>query len=150
MPRPGSDVRAYFLEWLERDGYPLWPFWENVRSWWEIRQLPNVRLLHFADLKRDMPGQIRAIAEFLEVPIHDESWERILLHCSFDYMKQNATKSAPLGGAFWDGGAQVFVNRGINGRWTDVLTPGDVAAYDTRARAELGDACASWLASGAR
>ena len=21
------------------DGHPFWPFWENVRSWWEIRDL---------------------------------------------------------------------------------------------------------------
>jgi aryl sulfotransferase len=53
----------------------------------------------------------------------------------------------PLGGAFWDGGAQTFVHRGTNGRWRDTLTDDDCAAYEARARAELGDECARWLAA---
>jgi aryl sulfotransferase len=64
-------------------------------------------------------------------------------------MKANATKSVPLGGAFWDAGAQVFINKGANGRWRDTLTKADVAAYDTRAMKELGEECARWLATGA-
>ena len=150
MERPRDDIREYFLEWLERDGYPLWPFWENIRSWWAIRELPNVMLIHFAELKADMPGQIRRVAEFLDIPIREESWDKILLHCSFDYMKQHATKSTPLGGAFWDGGAQVFVNKGVNGRWTEVLTPEDVERYEATALAELGEKCARWLKTGRR
>src|SRR5690606_29638199 len=69
---PPPSVRRYFLDWLEGDGYPFWPFWENIRSWWSIRRLPNVLLLHFADLKRDLPGEIRRIADFLEIAV-DES-----------------------------------------------------------------------------
>ncbi len=149
MEKPGGDIRAYFLEWLERDGYPLWSFWENIRSWWQIRHLPNVELIHFAQLKADMPGQIRRMAAFLGIPIRAEAWDKILLHCSFDYMKRNATKSTPLGGAFWDEGAKVFVNQGVNGRWSDVLTPDDNARYRAKALAELGEECATWLETGA-
>jgi len=146
--RPREDIREYFLEWLERDGFPLWSFWENIRTWWAARHLPNVELIHFAELKADMPGQIRRMASFLDIPVREESWDRILLHCSFDYMKHNATKSTPLGGAFWDGGAQVFVNKGVNGRWTEKLTPEDVELYRSRALAELGEECATWLETG--
>ncbi len=28
-----ADVRQYFLEWLARDGFPFWPYWENIRTW---------------------------------------------------------------------------------------------------------------------
>ena len=148
IDRPPDDVRQYFLDWLERDGHPFWPFWENVRSWWAIRHLPNVRMIHFAALKKDMPGEIRAIAEFLEIPIDPLRWDAIVAHCSFDYMKKNATKSVPLGGLFWDGGAETFINKGTNGRWREVLTAEDVDRYERRARAELGENCAHWLATG--
>ena len=57
--KPPESLLQYFREWLAGDGYPFWPFWENVRSWWEIRELPNLMLLHFADLKADLPGQMR-------------------------------------------------------------------------------------------
>ena len=145
---PPDSVRDYFREWLDRDGFPFWSLWENVRSWWAIRDLPNVLFVHFAKLKADMEGEIRRIAGFLEVDVAPESWPRILEHCSFDYMKQHADASVPLGGAFWDGGAQVFIHKGVNGRWADTLTEEDVAAYEDRARRELGDACARWLAGG--
>jgi aryl sulfotransferase len=29
--------------------------------------------------------------------------------------EKNATKCVPLGGEFWDAGAQVFINKGVNG-----------------------------------
>jgi aryl sulfotransferase len=64
-------------------------------------------------------------------------------------MKKNDTKSVPLGGAFRDAGADVFINKGVNGRWSDTLSPEESAEYEQRSRVELGDACARWLAAGA-
>jgi len=148
IERPPGDVRTYWRDWFERDGYPFWPFWENVRSWWSIRYLPNVKLVHFADLKRDMPGQIRAAAAFLDIPVNEARWERILEHCSFEWMKKNGKKSVPAGGVFWDAGADVFIHKGVNGRWRDVLSEEECRAYETRAVAELGEECARWLAMG--
>ncbi len=145
---PPDSILQYFDDWLERDGHPFWPFWENLRSWWEIRHLPNVMLLHFGRLKADMPGQIRRIAAFLDIAIDEATWPAILEHCSFDYMKANATASVPLGGAFWEGGARTFIHKGVNGRWRDLLRPEQSAAYEARALAELGEDCARWLATG--
>jgi len=147
--RPPADIRQYFLEWLQFDGYPFWSFWENIRSWWAIRHLPNLMLLHFAELKADLPGQIRRIAAFLDIPIDEARFPTIVEQCSFDWMKANATKTVPLGGALWDGGAQTFVHKGVNGRWRDILTAEDCARYEARALAELGPDCARWLATGA-
>ena len=146
---PPDSIAQYFDEWLAQDGHPFWPYWENIRSWWAIRDLPNVLMLHFGALKADMPGQIRRLARFLEVEPDPAAWPAILEHCSFDYMKAHATPSVPLGGAFWDGGAETFINKGVNGRWRDTLTPQVSAAYEARAIAELGEDCARWLATGA-
>jgi aryl sulfotransferase len=85
---------------------------------------------------------MRRIAEFLDVPVDEARWEETLEYCSFEWMKRHATKSVPLGGAFWDAGAQVFINKGANGRWTETLTPEDVAEYEERAVQELGPDCA--------
>jgi|GEM_PF-5933452 len=43
----------YDREWPDTDGQHWWPFWKNVRSWWAIRDLPNVCLLHFARLEAE-------------------------------------------------------------------------------------------------
>ncbi len=148
IERPPESIHRYFRDWLKNDGHPFWPFWENVRSWWEIRDLPNVKLIHFARLKADMPGEIRGIASYLDIPIDEAAWDTIVDHCRFDYMKANATASVPLGGLFWDGGAQTFVHKGTNGRWRDTLNAEDMAAYESRALAELGPECAQWLSTG--
>lgn len=145
---PTGDIRRYWHEWLARDGHPFWPFWDNVRSWWRIRELPNVMLLHFAALKRDLPGEVRRIAAFLDIAVDPSREPAILEYCSFDWMKKNAAKAAPLGGAFWDAGADTFMNKGTNGRWRDTLSADESARYEQRAEAELGAECARWLASG--
>ena len=145
---PCASIAQYFDEWLEKDGYPFWSLWENVRTWWSIRNLPNVHMVHFANLKSDMPGEIRRIAGFLDIPIDVSKWEQVLLHCSFDYMKANATQSVPVGGAFWDGGAETFIHKGTNERWREVLSNQQVNQYEERALEELGLECSRWLATG--
>lgn len=150
IPRATGDMREYFRTWLDGNGEPFWPFWENIRSWWEVRDLPNVHIVHFEDMKRDMAAEIRAIADFLEVEVDPAIWPQIVRHCSFDWMKANAARVAPLGGIFWDGGPGTFINKGVNGRWRDTLSAEDVADYEAAALAELGPECARWLANGSR
>ena len=146
--RADPDIRRYFLHWLETDGQPFWSYWENVATWWAYRHLPNVKLVHFNALKADPEGEIRRIAEFLDCDIPDAQWPKILEHCSFDYMKKNAQNVAPLGGAIFDGGASTFINKGVNGRWQDVLTVRDNLDYERMALEKLGAECAHWVATG--
>jgi aryl sulfotransferase len=150
IERPDPDVRRYFRRWLEEDGYPFWSYWENIATWWAAREVPNILLVHFNALKADLEGEMRRIADFLGCEVAEERWPLLIEHCSFDYMKTNAANVAPLGGAIFDGGAQTFINKGVNGRWRDVLTSGDCADYERMARERLGEDCAQWLAAGRR
>ena len=145
---PPASILQYYHDWLDRDGHPFWPFWENVASWWAVRHLRNVLLVHFADLKADLPGEIRRIADFLGIDVPDRQWPAILRHCSFEWMKRNAAKSAPLGGIFWDGGAETFIHKGTNGRWRHVLGKDDIRKYERLALERLGADAAGWLAGG--
>ncbi|MBI2717291.1 MAG: sulfotransferase domain-containing protein [Rhizobiales bacterium] len=146
-PCPASPIEFY-RSWFADNGRPIWPFWENVRSWWAIRHLPNVKLIHFNDLKADLPAMIRTIARFLEVTIDEARFAAIVEHCTFDYMKAHAERMAPRGGSSWKGGARTFINKGTNGRWRDTLSAEEVVAYEAKAVAELGEDCARWLAHG--
>jgi aryl sulfotransferase len=148
-PPTGTTVE-YFKNWLETDGGQFWPFWENIQSWWDIRSLPNVMFIHFSDLKKDLEGQILKIADFLNIEVDEAKLKLIVTHCSFDYMKANATASVPLGGAFWDGGAETFIHKGANGRWHDELPPELSARYEDMAVENLGTDCANWLKYGGR
>ena len=145
---PTDDIREYWHTWLAKDGFPYWSFWENVRSWWAIRDLPNLILVHFETLKRNMPAEMRRIAAFLDIPIDESKWDTIVEHCTFDWMKNNGEKIVPLGGAVWKGGVKTFINKGTNGRWKETLSPAESAEYEGKALAELGSECAHWLATG--
>ena len=145
---PDPDVRRYFRTWLEQDGYPAWSFWENIASWWAIRDLPNVKLVHFNALKADLPGEMEAIADFLNIQVPKDAWPAMVEHCSFDYMKAHADKVAPLGGAVFEGGATDFMNKGVNGRWRDTLSESESHAYEKMAVDKLGPECARWLSTG--
>ncbi len=148
LERGSGDVREFYAKWFDGNGYPVWPFWHHIRSWWEIRQLPNVLLVHFNDLKADLGGSIRRIADFLAIAIDPAILPKIVEHSSFDYMKTHAAEVAPRGGIMWQGGADTFINKGTNGRWRDLLTADQIKAYEVRAVTELGAECAAWLAGG--
>lgn len=148
LPPAPADVRDFWREWLRNDGAPFWSFWGNVRSWWAVRHLPNVLCLHFADLKRDLPGEIARIAAFLEIDADAATMARVVEHSSFAWMRAHGETVVPLAGAIWENGSDSFLNKGTNGRWQGMLSVGESAAYEARALAELGPQCAAWLASG--
>lgn len=150
LRRPPEDPVAFFRDWLDGDGYPFWPFWSHLRGWWALRDRPDVLLLHFEDLRRDLPGSVRRIADFLGLPVDDERLPAILEHCSFDWMRTHAARVVPGRGVGWEDGGASFLRSGKNGRWRDVLPPDLSAAYEARAYQELGPDLARWLATGTR
>ncbi|MEO7223815.1 MAG: sulfotransferase domain-containing protein, partial [Devosia sp.] len=91
-PYPNPDIRLAFFDWLDRDAYPNWPFWTHVQGWFNARHLPNLKLVHFANLKADLRGEIEKIADFLEIEVDPKDWPAILEHCSLDYMKVLASR----------------------------------------------------------
>jgi len=59
------------------------------KSWWPRRNLDNVLLLHYADLKKDLEGTIRKIAKFLAIPIDEERFHKILEYNTFHWMAEH-------------------------------------------------------------
>ncbi len=150
VERPRGDERQFYHDFLEGPDAAQGSsgsFWEHVQGWWDIRGLPNVMLVHFANLKADLPGEISRIARFLDIPIDEAALPRIVEHCGFDYMQQAAASTQMLDIVFKDG-AKTFFNKGTNGRWKDVLTAKEIARADEVAARNLTPDCAHWLKTG--
>ena len=145
--RPADGPRQFFHDWLDGE-VALWPYWPNVQSWWNIRHEPNVLLVHFNELKADLPGQIRRISEFLGIETDAALLPRIVEHCTFDYMKAHADEHSTVLKHLFEGGMRSFIYKGTNERWRDVLNADDLRKYETAAAANLTPDCASWLATG--
>jgi aryl sulfotransferase len=147
---PKVDVVEYFRGWLDgKEGLPIGvSFFEHVQGWWNARQLPNILLLHFNNLKADLPGQMRQIAKFLDIEIDEAKFPQMVEHCTFDYMRRTASKHSPILDMVFQAGGNTFFNKGTNGRWKDLLTAADLKKYDEVVRANLSADCAHWLATG--
>lgn len=145
---PTDDIRQYFHDWLDGDGYPFWPFFPNIRSWWNIRDLPNVMLVHFNNLKADLEGEIRRIADFLEIAPSADAWPKIVEHSTFAHMKSHADQVSPMAKQAFKDGADTFIHKGTNSRWRDVLNDDDIRKYEKAVARNLTPDCAHWLATG--
>lgn len=155
FPEPPEDFHAYWKEWCTRgwfewesDGYPFWSHLHNVQSWWDYRHLPNILFLHYGDMKRDTPGAIARIAEFLEIKVDDATVQAVTQAVSLEAMRADADNYVPDGGSSWKGGAKTFLHKGINGRWRDILSPEELALYEVACDRVLTPDCRHWLEHG--
>jgi len=146
LPPPNPDVRLFYRDFLEGRVQDL-PYWSHIQCWWDVRALPNLLTLHYADLIGDMPGQIRRIAQFLGIALDESRLPRMIEHCSIAHMRKIGAKSEALNRGFRDG-VNTFINKGTNGRWRHVLTQDEIDLCDQIAARELTPDCAAWLRNG--
>jgi aryl sulfotransferase len=154
MPRCPSDPRELWTEWIttpgfpwESDGSPWWSHHYHVESFWKHRDLSNVLLVHYSDMKKDLEGEMRRIADFLGLDIAESMWPELVEKATFDKMKQEAVETAPQMQMIFEGGAERFFFKGTNGRWRDTLTPEDLELYETAA-SRLDPELRHWLENG--
>lgn len=142
-----DDVQAFFALWLDTGGNGCGDLFDLVKSWWELRDEPNVLLLHYHHLTEDLRGQITRLAEFLGIDPASLDMDLIAEHCSFDYMRGHADRMAPFNGAHMSS-AQAFFHKGPTRDYRSELTDEQVARFDRVAVQKLGPQCAHWLETG--
>lgn len=152
-PRPPRDPRGFFRHWITPGGTASAEqmgdgFFELERSFWAERSLPNLLLVHYADLKTDLDGEMRRIAAFLDIPVDETLWPTLVAAAGFEAMKRAGADLMPGAELSFEGGHHTFLNKGTNGRWQTELTDEDLALYQRRVEAELSPGLAHWLADG--
>lgn len=122
MRKFDGDYRGYFRHWLEEGNN----FFDVVSTYWARRDEPNLLFTHYNDLKADLGGEMRRVARFLDIDLPESKWPAVIERCTFEAMR-NA--ESPGMDTMFEGGLKGFVFKGTNGRWRDVLTEDDLAAY---------------------
>ena len=114
------------------DGAPFGlPMLYMMETYWRYRNLPNLVLLHYADLIRDLDGKMRRLADFLEITIDEAQWPALVKAASFNGMKDNAQETAPdadLGE--WSNSADFFHSARM-GAWKTELSTENKSLYET-------------------
>jgi aryl sulfotransferase len=153
IANPGCDVVTFYHHFLDHNSFPNVgdehsnPFWSHVQGWFDARHVPNIRVIHYNNLKEDFQGVARSLADFLEIEVDEKLWPQIERNCSLEHMRELASRFPVLDLVF-DGGGANFINKGTNGRWKDVLSQEEIDKCDKVAAKHLSPECADWLRTG--
>lgn len=155
FPPVPADPADYFHLWLTRseldgfnDGYQNLPFLQFQATCWAERDRPNLLMVHYADLKRDLAGEMRRVADFLGIDIDEDLWPSLVEAASFETMKRQGDDLMPMFNAVFEGGSRSFFHHGQNERWRGVFRDADLALYEAKVRDTLPPDCALWLEHG--
>jgi len=164
-PHPPEDPRAYLLQWFEeleaahakeqpsaaaqrvRLGTDFFSF---ESTYWRERRRPNLLFVHYNDLKEDLAGEMRRIAEFLEMKIPESIMPALVEAARFESMRKSGDALFPRLHEMFDRGADRFLNKGQSGRWREYLKPEDAKRYETIVRHAASPGLARWLEGGRR
>jgi Sulfotransferase domain len=136
MPKP--DV------WLELFLTPKFPMnfgstWaEHTASYWALRDKPNVLVLLFRDMKRELPSAVRRVADVLGVRLTSEEMNAVLERSTFAYMSSIENKFTPIpkGTLPWGEGLKMM-RVGKAGNSNEMLTLEQRRRIDEHFQAEL-------------
>jgi aryl sulfotransferase len=155
LPPPPPDIHTFWRTWItqgrfawESEGYPFWGNLHHTQTWWHYRHLPNVLFVHYNDLKTDLAGEIRCIADFLATPLPVDALPPILEAVSLEAMREREGRLNEGMKHAWKEGAKTFFFKGTNGRWRDVLSAEELQMYEEKAAQVLTPECRAWLEQG--
>jgi aryl sulfotransferase len=156
-PRVAADPASHFHRWLTEsampgcgNGTPAMLFFHCEQSWWDQQQRANVLLVHYHDLKADLAGEMRRIADFLDIPVAPDIWPGLVEAAGFEAMRRDGTALMGSLATMFRGGGSRFFHKGTNERWRGVFREEDLLLYEAKAAASLSPACKAWVANGWR
>lgn len=139
--RPATDLDSSLDRWMQRRAW-----YRNVAGWWPHRDDPNVLLLRYEDLVRDLPAAVDRILEHLGWTVDAGARARAIEYSSFEWMAANRDKftrfTAGEASHFKPGG---FIRKGAVGDHAGTLRPEHEERILAEARASLEPACLEFL-----
>lgn len=152
---PPQDRTEYLRWWIDNDiqsdgagPHGLEDYCQQVRTYWEARNEPNVHLFHYSDLWNDLDGEMRRIADILGVSVDEKCWLDWIDSVTLKSMKERAHMTAPeahLG--LWQSTSQFFAKGGRRD-WEKLLTDEDMRHFEDRIESFAGREATTWILSG--
>ena len=139
IPYPAieSDPDRFFRRWISEgalpgqcSGTPFLPYIPFERSFLDHRDDPNLLIVHYADLKRDLVDGMARIARFLGVTLPLEELAARAEHARFETMRKDGAKIIPGVVKNFEGGAETLFHCARKSGWRDVFAESDLARFD--------------------
>ena len=100
-PEP-LDVVDYLRWFIDNDVPPtgsgpngLADFCQQATTYWEARNAPNVHLFHYTDLWENLAGEMRLVANVLDITVDEVRWPEFVEAAALDSMRDRAADTAP-------------------------------------------------------
>jgi aryl sulfotransferase len=153
-PVPAATELERFWEWVDSESAEeqrlagLADTLHHLETFWRQRTRPNVVMLHYGDLKADLEGQMRALADRLGIDVAEDAWPELVEAATFESMKGRAAAVGPnTSEPIWQDTSRFF-NRGTSGQWHHLLDEDGQRRYAARV-AELADTdFSAWVHQG--
>ncbi|XP_041479021.1 sulfotransferase 1C2-like [Lytechinus variegatus] len=134
---------VFFEEFLANRA-PRGSWFENVLPWWRKRNHPNVLFLKYEDMKKDLTGAVRQIAEFMGKSLSDDVIAKIAEASTFKAMKNNPSSNPDtliMAGLEQAGMEKPkdksFMRKGVVGDWKNYFTDDQNKRFDELYKKEM-------------
>ena len=135
-----TDSLARFWRWVddptegELTHVNLASTMHHLATFWEVREQPNVVLVHYADLQRDLEGEMRRIAQRLGIDIDEDRLPDLVAAAGFDAMRERADEIVPDASHGILKNNRAFFHRGGHGQWEELLDEAGRRRYAERVK----------------
>ena len=145
MPQDAGEAFEAFLHGDNMDSACLSSIVQHYRMTLAREPREPLLRLHYADMLRDLPGNVARIAAHVGLSHPPELMSRLVEAATFDSMKANAARFTPSAGqGFWRNDAGFFDSATSN-KWQGRLNDAQLAAYDARIAELMGPDDREWL-----
>jgi hypothetical protein len=127
------DFLAYFLD----DSFIFEPWGHFTHSYWQQRHQPNVLFMTYEEMKKDLPGTVQRVADFMGVELSQAEFALVCEKSSFAYMKAIDHKFYPGRIMPWSSPNGKMMRQGKMGNSSELLTPEQQQSIEDHFRAKL-------------
>ncbi len=120
----------------------------HLDTGWQRRREPNVALIHYADLKADLVGELLLLARVLGIPCSSNRARQLAPEAGLTRMRERAAEVAPSASQGNWKDVRAFFRSGESGGWRARLTPSDIETYEARVATLVSPEVAAWVHGG--
>ena len=78
-----------FFEMFENKTLAFGDYFDHVTGWWKQRDKPNILVVFYEDMKRDLTKEIQRVAKFLNRHLNENELAAIVKESIFETMQKN-------------------------------------------------------------
>lgn len=104
-------------------------YFDHVLGWWAHRDDTNVLFMKYEDMKRDLFGNVKKIAEFIQCDVSQDVLEKVVDKTTFKNMKDDPSATS-LTHDSRDLDAPSFYRKGVIGDWKNFFTEQQSKLFD--------------------